>query len=235
MAERYGLSEAQKRWLNDPNGFEYSNKPKLRKEILHKSLQTWSVMKYLLESNTPDDFKYQAFGEIQDNDWDRLDIPKDRFTFRHFIKALLKTSENNPASKETYRMFLAKTLIEESILYYQTRFKNNHFVHEKISEYKDFLSLLQGVYEQELNSLVKADFVRMRKGMIRPPTITQDKFYHSYCSQCYEMSKAVNATRKSQVLDIEHMKDCPFNEDYNNASDKTQVISDYIHIIYPKK
>jgi len=48
MIRRYGLSEAQKDYLKGSK--RLSNEPKERKAIIHKALQSWSVLKPILDS-----------------------------------------------------------------------------------------------------------------------------------------------------------------------------------------
>ena len=234
MVEHYGLSEAQKGYLDGTK--RLSNESKERKAITRKAFQSWSIFKYLLGSDVvSDNFKYYPFGaEPRDDDWERFDIPKDRFTFRHFLKALLHTSAENPASKEINKMALAKTLMEEGISYYQTRFRNNQLVYDKFAEFSDFMKMLQGIYEQDLDNLVKADFIRLRKNMIWPPRIERNKFWHGLCMQCYSYSDKVQAITKKEALEIKHSTDCPFVKEILTTKDKEQLIMDFIHFIEPK-
>jgi hypothetical protein len=236
MVEHYGLSEAQKGYLNGTK--ELSNESKERKAITRKSLQAWSIFKPLLESKVvSDDFKYQTFGEIKDNDWERFDIPKDRFTFRHFLNSLLDTDAENPASKEIYKMGIAKMLIEKSITYYQTRFRNNQLVYDKFAEFSDFMKMLQEIYDQEVNNLVKADFIRLRKNMPRPPRIEPNEFWHALCMQCFSYSFHVQAKSKDESREsIKHTKDCPFEKEFTTAHEKQKddLILDFIHFVEPK-
>ena len=181
-----------------------------------------------------DDFKYYPFGaEPKDDDWKKLEIPKDQFTFRHFLKALLNTNPENLASKEINKMALAKTLIEEATLYYQTRFKNNQLVYDKFAEFSDFMRMIQGIYEQELDNIVKADFIRIRKNMIWPPRIERDRFWHALCMQCFSYSENIQAKTKEETLDIKHSPDCPFVKELSRTRDKEQLILDFIHFIEP--
>jgi len=233
MIEHYGLSEAQKEYLNGSK--RLSNESKERKAITRKAFQAWSIFKHLLGSDTvSDDFKYYPFrAEPKDEDWEKFDIPKDRFTFRHFLKALLNTSAENPASKEINKMALAKMLIEEATLYYQIRFKNNQLVYDKFTEFLNFMKMLQGIYEQELDNLVKADFIRLRKNMAWPPRIERDEYWHSLCMQCFSYSYQIQAKTKEDALEIKHSKDCPFVKEFERVEDKQRIIEDFIHFIEP--
>jgi hypothetical protein len=130
-------------------------------------------------------------------------------------------------------MAIAKEIIESAILYYQTRFKNNELVWQKFNEFSDFIKMLQDVYEQELNDLVKSDFIRLRKNMAYPPRIERNEFWHSLCMQCFSYSYNVQAKTKEEALEIKHSVDCPFVKEYE-TNDKEQLIFDFIHFIEPK-
>ena len=237
MVEHYGLSEAQKGYLNGTK--KVSNESKERKAILRKAFQSWSVLKPLLDSTVvSNDFKYLPFFDaVPSSEFDRLDIPKDRFTFEKFLSSLLKTSRDNPTSKEIEKMRIAKEILEQAILYYQTRFQNNQLVYDKFAEFTGFIQMLQGVYEQELDNIVKADFVRIRKGLIFPPYISQDAYWHSYCNVCYSYSTNNKAyTKKDAIKEsktIKHSTDCPFVKEYERVKDKNGLIINCIHFIEP--
>ena len=237
MLEHYGLSEAQKAYLNGSK--RLSNESKERKAILRKAFQSWSVLKPILDSKViSNDFKYLPFFDaIPSSEFDRLDIPKDRFTFEKFLRSLLATSADNPTSKEIEKMRIAKMILEEAILYYQTRFKNNELVYEKFAEFSGFIQMLQGVYEQELDNIVKADFVRIRKGLIFPPYIQQDAIWHSYCNVCYSYSTNNKAYTKddaiNEAIEIKHSDDCPFLKEYVRVENQYALIINCIHFIEP--
>ncbi len=234
MIEHYGLSQAQKDYLYGSK--KVSNESKERKAIKRKAFQAWSVFKPILESKVVSDkWKYSLFGEMKDSDFDTIGIPKDRFTFRHFINALLKTNATNPASKEIDRMAIAKTLIDEGVSYYQMRFTNNQLVYDKMTEYGKFLEMLQEIYEQDLTNLVKADFIRLRKGMPVPPHIEPNEYYHAVCIQCYSYSLNQAKNEQDAVHGIEHSKDCPFVKEFarSDKSRKTCLIRDFIKFTSP--
>ncbi len=130
-------------------------------------------------------------------------------------------------------MELAKQMIEASIFYYQTRFKNHELVWQKFAEFRDFLTMLQDVYEQELHNLVKADFIRLRKNMAYPPRIERNKYWHSLCMQCFSYSTRVDAKTKEEALSITHSKDCPYLKEFERVEDKQRIIEDFIHFIEP--
>lgn len=234
MIERYGLSEAQKCYLNGSK--RLSNESKERKAIMRKALQSWSVLKPILDSKVlSSDFKYFPFiAKPTPSEFEKFDIPKTQYNFKQFLQSLLQTDSTNPTSQEIQKMSLAKEIIEASILYYQTRFKNNELVWNKFNEFSDFIKMLQDVYEQELNDLVKADFIRLRKNMAYPPRIEQNEFWHSLCMQCFSYSYNVQAKTKEESLEIKHSVDCPFVKEYETTNDKEQLIFDFIHFIEPK-
>ena len=234
MIERYGLSEAQKGYLNGSK--KLSNESKERKAIIHKALQSWSVLKPILDSKVvSNDFKYFTFiSKPTSSEFEKYNIPKDQYSFKNFLDSLLSTDSTNPTSKEIEKMALAKEIIESAILYYQTRFSNNELVWQKFNEFSDFTKMLQGVYEQELKDLVKADFIRLRKNMAHPPRIERNEYWHSLCMQCFSYSTKVNATTKEEALEINHSKDCPYLKEIERVEDKQIVIEDFIHFIEPK-
>jgi len=234
MIERYGLSEAQKCYLNGSK--RLSNEPKERKAIIHKALQSWSVLKPILDSKVvSNDFKYFPFiSKPTSSEFEKYNIPKDQYSFKNFLDSLLSTDSTNPTSKEIEKMALAKEIIESAILYYQTRFSNNELVWQKFNEFSDFTKMLQGVYEQELKDLVKADFIRLIKNMAHPPRIERNEYWHSLCMQCFSYSTKVNATTKEEALEINHSKDCPYLKEIERVEDKQIVIEDFIHFIEPK-
>ncbi len=234
MIERYGLSEAQKGYLNGSK--KLSNESKERKAIIHKALQSWSVLKPILDSKVVSiDFKYFPFiSKPTSSEFEKYNIPKDQYSFKNFLDSLLATNRENPTSKEIEKMALAKDIIESAILYYQTRFQNNQLVWQKFNEFTDFIKMLQGVYEQELKDIVKADFVRIRKNMVFPPRIERNQYWHSLCMQCFSYSTKVNATTKEETLEINHSKDCPYLKEFERVEDKQRVIEDFIHFIEPK-
>jgi len=233
MIERYGLSEAQKGYLNGSK--KVSNESKERKAIMRKALQSWSVMKPILDSTVLTNyFKYFPFlAKLTPSEFENFDIPKDQFTFEKFLQSLLQTDSTNPTSKEIEKMALAKQMIEASILYYQTRFSNHELVWQKFAEFRDFLTMLQDVYEQELHNLVKADFIRLRKNMAYPPRIERNKYWHSLCMQCFSYSTRVDAKTKEEALSITHSKDCPYEKEFERVEDKQRIIEDFIHFIEP--
>ena len=233
MIVRYGLSEAQKGYLDGSK--RLSNESKERKAIMRKALQSWSVLKPILDSKVlSSDFKYFPFiAKPTTSEFEKFDIPKDQYSFKNFLESLLATNKESPTSKEIQKMALAKEIIEASILYYQTRFKNNELVWQKFNEFSDFIKMLQGVYEQELNDLVKADFIRLRKNMVHPPRIERDEHWHSLCMQCFSYSYWSQAKTKEELIDIEHSPDCPFIKEYERVEDKQRVIEDFIHFIEP--
>jgi hypothetical protein len=234
MIERYGLSEAQKGYLNGSK--KLSNESKERKAIIHKALQSWSVLKPILDSKVvSNDFKYFSFiSKPTSSEFEKYNIPKDQYSFKNFLDSLLATNKENPTSKEIEKMAIAKEIIESAILYYQTRFKNNELVWNKFNEFSDFIKMLQGVYEQELDNIVKSDFVRIRKNMVFPPRIERNQYWHSLCMQCFSYSTKVNATTKEETLEINHSKDCPYLKEFERVEDKQIVIEDFIHFIEPK-
>jgi len=134
-------------------------------------------------------------------------------------------------------MRIAKEIIEQAILYYQTRFSNNELVYEKFNEFTNFIQMLQDVYEQELDNIVKADFVRIRKGLIFPPLIQQDAIWHSYCNLCFTQSTNNKAKTKKQAikeaLSIKHSANCQFVKEYERINDKNGLIINCIHFIEP--
>jgi len=235
MRERYGLSEAQKSYLN--GSLRLSNEPKERKAIMKKALQSWSVLKPILDSKViTNDFKYLPFiSKPTPSEFEHFDIPKDQYNFKNFLDSLLATNKENPTSKEIEKMALAKEIIESSILYYQTRFQNNELVWQKFNEFSDFIKMLQGVYEQELNNIVKADFIRLRKNMAYPPRIERNEYWHSLCMQCFSYSTRVDAKIKEEALEINHSKDCPYLKEFERNKDKQRIIEDFIHFIEPIK
>ena len=131
-------------------------------------------------------------------------------------------------------MRIAKEILEQAILYYQTRFSNNQLVYDKFAEFSSFIQMLQGVYEQELDNLVKADFIRLRKGMAYPPRIERDNYWHSVCMQCFSYSYQIQAKTKEDALEIKHSHDCPFVTEFERVKDKQRIIEDFIHFIEPK-
>lgn len=237
MIEHYGLSEAQKGYLNGSK--RLSNESKERKAILRKAFQSWSVLKPILDSTVvSNDFKYLPFfNATPSSEFDRLDIPKDRFTFEKFLNSLLRTSRENPTSKEIEKMRIAKEILEQAILYYQTRFSNNQLVYDKFAEFTGFIQMLQSVYEQELDNIVKADFVRIRKGLIFPPYISQDEYWHSYCNVCYSYSTNNKAKTKddaiNEAIGIKHSDYCPFLKEFVRVEDQYDLIINCIHFIEP--
>jgi len=233
MIRRYGLSEAQKSYLNGSK--RLSNEPKERKAIIHKALQSWSVLKPILDSKVvSNDFKYLPFiSKPTPSEFEKFDIPKDQYSFKNFLDSLLATNKENPTSKEIEKMAMAKEIIESAILYYQTRFSNHELVWQKFAEFRDFLTMLQDVYEQELHNLVKADFIRIRKNMIYPPRIQRDEYWHSLCMQCFSYSYQIQAKTKEDALEIKHSKDCPFVKEFERVEDKQRIIDDFIHFIEP--
>lgn len=239
MVEHYGLSEAQKSYLK--SGKRLSNTSKERKAIMRKALQAWSVLKPILDSKTIEsDFKYFPFiSKPIPSEFERLDIPKDQYNFSQFLASLLSTNKENPTSQEIEKMAIAKEIIESAIGYYQTRFQNHHLVYTQFAEFRDFISMLQGVYEQELNNIVKADFVRIRKGLIFPPVVQQDEHWHSYCNLCFSYSLNVHAKTKEEAIEeakdlIKHSDDCQFVKEYERVKDKQGLIINCIHFIEPK-
>ena len=94
--------------------------------------------------------------------------------------------------------------------------------------------MLQGVYEQELHNLVKADFIRLRKNMAYPPIIERNQYWHSLCMQCFSYSTKVNATTKEETLEINHSTDCPYLKEFERVEDKERIIEAFIHFIEPK-
>ena len=233
MIGRYGLSEAQKGYLNGSK--KVSNESKERKAIMRKALQSWSVLKPILDSKVlSSDFKYFPFiAKPTPSEFEKFDIPKDQYSFKNFLDSLLATNKENPTSKEIQKMALAKEIIEASISYYQTRFSNHELVLQKFAEFRDFLTMLQDVYEQELHNLVKADFIRLRKNMAYPPRIERNKYWHALCMQCFSMSDNYWAETKQEVLPINHSKDCPYLKEYERVEDKQRIIDDFIHFIEP--
>ena len=234
MAEHYGLSEAQKGYLNGSK--RLSNEPKERKAIIHKALQSWSVLKPILDSKiVSNDFKYIPFiSKPTPSEFEKFNISKDQYNFSQFLSSLLQTDSTNPTSKEIEKMAIAKEIVESAIGYYQTRFQNHHLVYAKFAEFRDFLSMLQGVYEQELHNLVKADFIRLRKNMAYPPIIERNQYWHSLCMQCFSYSIKVNATTKEEALEINHSTDCPYLKEFERVEDKERIIEAFIHFIEPK-
>ncbi len=242
MIEHYGLSESQKGYLNGTK--RLSNESKERKAITRKAFQTWSIMKPLVESKiVSDDFKYYPFlAEPKSEEYDRYDIPKDRYSFRQFLKALLKTDSRSPASKQLNKMSVAKMLIEESIIYYQTRFPEtaNELIFNKMKEFLDFIKMLQSIYDLELENLRVADFMRMRGGSFYPPQLTRDKFWHGYCDYCrhYDLGQAKSEEAVPKL--IKHDENCNFKTQFDKATkmnDTRQIeylIDLYIVIKTPK-
>jgi len=167
------------------------------------------------------------------SEFGKFDIPKDQYSFKNFLDSLLATNKENPTSKEIEKMAMAKEIIESAILYYQTRFSNHELVWQKFAEFRDFLTMLQDVYEQELHNLVKADFIRIRKNMIYPPRIQRDEYWHSLCMQCFSYSYQIQAKTKEDALEIKHSKDCPFVKEFERVEDKQRIIEDFIHFIEP--
>ena len=94
--------------------------------------------------------------------------------------------------------------------------------------------MLQGVYEQEIHNLVKADFIRLRKNMAYPPIIERNQYWHSLCMQCFSYSTKVNATTKEETLEINHSTDCPYLKEFERVEDKERIIEVFIHFIEPK-
>jgi len=220
MIEHYGLSQSQKGYLNGTK--RLSNESKERKAITRKAFQSWSIMKPLVESKiVTDDFKYYPFlVQPQSDDYDRFDIPKDRYSFRQFLKALLKTNSKNPASEELNKMSFAKMLIEESIIYYQIRFPQtaNELIFNKMKEFLDFIKMLQSIYDLELENLRVADFMRMRRGSFYPPDIRRDKFWHGYCDYCRNYDRGEAKSEKEVPKLIEHDEKCNFKTQFDKAT-----------------
>jgi len=235
MNRRYGLSEAQKGYLNGSK--RLSDEAKQRKAIIHKALQSWSVLKPILDSKVlSNNWKYLPFiSKPTPSEFEKFDIPKDQYSFKNFLDSLLATNKENPTSKEIEKMAIAKEIIESAILYYQTRFQNNELVWKKFNEFSDFIKMLQGVYEQELNDIVKADFIRLRKNMAYPPRIERNQYWHSLCMQCFSYSYNVQAKTKEEALEIKHSTDCPYLKEFERVEDKERIIEDFIHFIEPIK
>jgi len=233
MIGRYGLSEAQKDYLNGSK--RLSNESKERKAIMRKALQSWSVLKPILDSKVISNHdKYFPFiSKPTPSEFEYFDIPKDQYNFSQFLNSLLATNSENPTSQEIEKMSMAKDILEASILYYQTRFKNHQLVYDKFAEFSDFIKMLQDVYEQELHNIVKADFVRLRKNMIYPPRIERNKYWHALCMQCFSYSYHSLAKTKEEALEITHSIDCPYLKEFERVEDKQRIIEDFIHFIEP--
>lgn len=237
MKEHFALSQAQKDYLSGQKTL--SNEASERSRIRRKAFQAWSVFRPILDSTVvSNEWKYSLFGAVEPSKLEQdFDIPHDQFTFQDFLHSLLKTNSTNPASQEIERMNIAKMLINEGLLYYMIRFKTNHLVYQKITEYKEFLEMIQGLYEQEIVNIVKSDFIRLRKGMPVPPHIEPDQFYHAVCIQCYSYSLNQANNEQDTIPAISHTKDCPFVLEYEKADHfkKGILIADFIKFIAPRK
>jgi len=102
MKEHYGLSNTQKAYLNGTK--KVSNSSKENTAIMRKAFQAWSIFKPILDSEVlHHSWKYAPFVDRPlPSELVSMKIPETEpiFTFKHFLSSLLKTSKENPTSKE---------------------------------------------------------------------------------------------------------------------------------------
>jgi len=227
MKEHYGLSQAQLKYLNGQDMPKSFNKSKEQDRIIRKAKQAWDIFVPVLRSKAVDQkFKDSLF------EFKRFD---------DFLNLLLKTERGNTVSQEINKMRIAKMMIQKGTQYYQTRYRLNQIIFEKIVEINSVLEMIQEFVDQELSNIEISDFLRMRRGLTEPPIIQQEKeLYHALCIQCHRYSLGLSKSEKEAIKDLQHDDNCSYKKQFETATKsndenyKKSLNLQYIKIIPPE-
>jgi len=222
VKEHYGLSEAQKNYLNGQDKTKTFNVSKERKRIKGKAEQAWSIFLPILNSKIVDQqYKDEIFSHPR---------------FETFLNELIKTERNFPTSQEINKMKIAKMMVQKGFSFYQTRYEMNEMITEQIEKYRSLLEMIDSLIEQEISNLKQADIIRMRKGLIHPPFIKRDEFYHARCTECWAYDLGISHNAEDVISNITHNDGCGYPIQAKDADHyKLQYLNEqFIQVFSPK-
>ncbi len=220
MPEHYGLSIAQKEYLSGRKTLANESKEKERMRV--KAEKAWSIFEPILRSEV-------VSQEFKDS----------LFTFKRFddfLNSLLRTKMTNPISEELNKMKIAKDMIQKGFRYFKVRYQLQPLIYDEMEKMEKLLIMLEDFVEQELENIKNADFVRLRKGLQEPPTITPTETYHALCIQCYNYNSKIGHNEQDAIQGIEHQPHCSYLK-YAEKADHFQlekINEQFIKIIPPR-
>lgn len=222
MKEHYGLSHAQKIWLNGQDMPESFNVSKEKKRIISKVEQAWEIFVPVLRSKVVDqEFKDNLFANEK---------------FDEFLDKLLETERSLPVIHEVNKTHIARQMILKGFSYFQTRYSTNELISKRVGEIWETVSAIDEMVDREKRDIEQANIIRMRKGLTTPPIIRRDDHYHALCKQCWAFSYDINNNVKDAIKNIRHDDNCYYKIHVDKYDDKERkhFNQQFIEVILPE-
>jgi len=204
---RYNLG-MESRHLLSPNQyfFTLSQKDKLSKSFnksqdlarIKKTVEiAFNTFALILESN---EFSREQIDEM-------FPAPK----IRDLLMDLVKNDATETFSESLNKLLMAQSCLERGLLFFETRYKEVAFYHDKISEFKSLISTLTMLANQETEEENALKFYKVRGKMKLPPTVQpHDTLTIAMCRICWEHYSA--GSKEEAIKKIKHTKHCPYDK-----------------------
>jgi len=194
--------------LLSPNQYFYiiSQKDRLSKSfnksqdldrIAEKVSQAFETFTLILQSN-----------EFTQDDKDRM-FPDGKF--HDLLMDLIKYDSNDSLSESRNKLLMAQSCLNRGLAYFQQRYSQIAFYHDKILEFKSLIDTLHILSDEEATEEEVLKFYKVRGKMKLPPTIEQNDTLHiAMCRICWEHYSAI--AESDSIKGIRHKKHCPYDK-----------------------
>ena len=223
MKEHYGLSKAQLNYLNGQDMPKSFNASKECDRMKKKADQAWSIFLPILKSKVVDqEFKDEIFSHNR---------------FQIFLTELIRTNRVSPILQEQPKMKIARMMIQQGFVFFQTRYQPNQLIIDEMSKISSIMNMLDDIVDQELRNIELEDVLRMRLGQYYPPIIRRDQYYHARCLACYSYDLGVSNSEEEAITNIAHNEGCIYAKQSKDAEKNRleELRTDFIQVFSPKK
>lgn len=124
---------------------------------------------------------------------------------------LIKYDSNDSLSESRNKLLMAQSCLNRGLVYFQQRYSEVAFYHDKINEFKSLIDTLHILADQEATEEEALKFYKVRGKMKLPPTIKQNDTLHiAMCRICWEHYSAI--AESDSIKGIRHKKHCPYDK-----------------------
>jgi len=142
-----------------------------------------------------------------------------------------------PQADESTKQAISKSMIQQGLSYFQSRYKETKFHSKRINDFSDLLSDLELITLQEEQDNQAMAMYRMRKKLKNPPHIeSMDNFWTVMCVHCYHYATGSDKTKESAIKKLRHEKYCMYKTEIKrfDKRHKKQINDDYLKFTLPR-
>jgi len=215
------LSNAQRIYLTSQNN-EITNLSEQKKRIAEKVDQIFNTMQIILESkNIEQEFK------------DSLFTPQ---KVAIFIDRLTSYDPESTATQESNKQAIIIDLMEQSLSYFQSRYKEIKFIKKEINNFEQFAKDIIEFTESKIDETEAQKMYKTRKSLTPPLLYPARDTWTVMCDECHAYT-TLGKNEDDAMERVRHSRNCSiYKEKKRLGEDETERIKiQYYKITPPAK